>query len=105
MDDGDRAAATRLFRRVIDAPDASAALRRRATFRWAELLLAAGDTTTPRDALRRLAEAPDPAIAFDAAVLLERSLPGERQEIWERYLATHPQGPLSDEALAHQGGR
>jgi hypothetical protein len=104
LEHGDRAAAVTLFRQVIDAPTATPPLRRKATFRWAEVLLASGDTATPRRALSELLHAPESALGFDAAVLLERCepAPDDRARIWDAYLATGPAEPLRTQALARR---
>jgi hypothetical protein len=72
LERGDRAAAARLFRRVMVADDADPDLRRRATLRWALVLYASGDVDTPRDALRQLVHSGDAELGFEAALLLER---------------------------------
>jgi hypothetical protein len=99
LDHGDRDGARRLFRRVIDAPDAETSLRMRAMFRWSQVLLAMGDTATPRDTLWQLVRGPDTALGFDAALLLERCVPDERQHIWDTFLDRAPSEPLRSQAI------
>ena len=70
---GDRVAAERSFRVVADSHRASASLRSRAAFRWAELALARGERDRARAELTRLLKDPDPGLAADAAFLLGRS--------------------------------
>jgi hypothetical protein len=100
LEHGDRPGAVALFQQVIDAPTATPSLRRRATFRWAEVLLASGDTVTPRPSLSLLLRGPDATLGFDAALLLERCepAPDDRARIWEAYLATGPAEPLRTQA-------
>ncbi len=102
LDAGDRAEAERAFGRVMDLPHAEPGLRSRATFRWAQLLMSRGDTRTPREPLFRLVRSADAALAFDAAVLLERCAPDERARIWDTYLARTTDPALRARALEHQ---
>jgi hypothetical protein len=104
LEAGDRAGAERAFRRVADAPGVDGGLRGRATFRWAQLLLARGDTLTPRDALRRLVRGRDAALGLDAALLLERCAPDERAETWDAYLERTTDPSLRERALRHRDG-
>jgi hypothetical protein len=99
LDQGDRAGARSLFRSVIDAPRVEPELRRRAMFRWSEVLLASGDTTTPTDTLWQLVRGADASIGFDAALLLERCAPDDRPRIWDTYLARTRDEPFRTQAV------
>jgi hypothetical protein len=102
LDEGDREGAARLFRTVIDAPNVDAELRRRAMFRWAQVLLAMGDTVTPTDTLWQLVQGTDSAIGLDAGLLLERCAPGDRRRVWETYLASNPDEQFRAQAIARR---
>lgn len=102
LDQGDREGAARLFRNVIDAPNVDPELRRRAMFRWAQVLLATGDTVTPTAMLWQLVQGTDSAIGLDAGLLLERCAPGERRHIWETYLESNPEEPFRAQAIARR---
>jgi predicted negative regulator of RcsB-dependent stress response len=97
---GDRGAAQRSFRRVADSHGASASLRHRAVFRWAELELARGESDRARAELADLLADADLSLAADAAFLLARSasVPAERAEVWGRYIARHPGTPYREDA-------
>ena len=88
-----------MFRRVIDAKGTDPRLRRRAMFRWAEVLLAMGDTVTPTGTLWQLVRGDDTTLGFDSALLLERCSPDDRARIWDAYLESSPGEPLRTQAI------
>jgi hypothetical protein len=97
---GDRGAAQRSFRIVADSHSASASLRHRAVFRWAELELARGESARARAELADLLADADLSLAADAAFLLARSVsaPADRCDVWGRYLARRPGTPYREDA-------
>jgi hypothetical protein len=89
---------------IMDMRVTEPGLRSRATFRWAQLLLARGETRAPRDALLRLVRGKDAALGMDAALLLERGVPAERRQIWDAYLEATADPRLRERALRYRDG-
>lgn len=105
LEAGDRAGAEVAFRRIMEMRVTEPGLRSRATFRWAQLLLARGETRAPREALHRLVRGKDAALGMDAALLLERCAPAERQQIWDAYLEATSDPTLRARAIRHRDER
>jgi hypothetical protein len=105
LEAGDRAGAEAAFRTIMEMRVTEPGLRSRATFRWAQLLLARGDTRAPREALFRLVRGKDAVLGMDAALLLERGAPVERQQIWDAYLEATTDPTLRARAIRHRDGR
>jgi hypothetical protein len=104
LEAGDRASAEVAFRSIMEMRVTEPGLRSRATFRWAQLLLARGETRAPREALFRLVRGKDAALGMDAALLLERCAPAERQRIWDAYLEATSDPALRERAIRHRDG-
>ena len=102
LEAGDRAGAEQAFRAIMDMRVTEPGLRGRATFRWAQLLLARGETRAPREALFRLVRGKDAALGMDAALLLERAAPEERRRIWDAYLEATTDPTLRERAIRHR---
>ena len=102
LEAGDRAGAEHTFRAIMDMRVTEPGLRGRATFRWAQLLLARGETRAPREALFRLVRGKDAALGMDAALLLERAAPEERRRIWDAYLEATTDPTLRERAIRHR---
>jgi hypothetical protein len=82
--------------RVEDARTA-----RRASFMLAEIELAEGARDRALARLEALLAAPEPALAWNAATLLARSMPSaaDSAAAWQRYLATAPRSPYRERAM------